>query len=180
MKYNKIIAILLAGIVIGWFLPHCHSGSISNSGGSGKLITIHDTLKVSEVKYKILPGTDYNIDSLINVINQFWEDSLKNTYGHGLFETKFTKTDSLGIRNYTISSRIPPDPELTLTVDEMIKFPKRIFGLIGSIGNSTSLGLKYYLHDTQKYSVTGQVGSEYLFATKGLNYYARFELEIKI
>src|ERR1039457_6879517 len=101
------VALLLTGINI-----LCHSRE------GGNPITIHDTLKTTSVQYKIIPGTDYNIDSLITVINQFWKDSLKNMYGKGLFESKFSKSDDLGTRSYTLASRIPIDPESQLIVDE--------------------------------------------------------------
>jgi hypothetical protein len=173
MKNIKFIGILLIGIITGWFLPDCHSPQGSNS------ITIHDTLKTTSVQYKLLPGADYNIDSLITVINEFWKDSLKNLYGKGLFEAKYSKEDELGKREYTLASRIPIDPESSLIVDENFNFPKKTFTLVGSIGCSTALYLKYYLHDSPKLSFSGQVGYEYLIAVKNWNCNARFELEYK-
>jgi|ERR1035437_4718416 hypothetical protein len=171
--WTMVIALLLAGFIIGWTTKP--SGKQTES----RTIKIHDTLKTTSVQYKIIPGTDYNIDSLITVINQFWKDSLKNIYGKGLFQAKYSKEDAQGKRDYTLSSRIPLDPESQLTVDESFVFPKRTIGLLGSIGSSCSLGLKYYLHDSQRYSITGQIGYEYLFAIKDWNYSARFELEYK-
>jgi hypothetical protein len=180
MQNNKwlylslVFALLIAGFIIGW--------TTKPVGKQGELysIKIHDTLKTTSVQYKIVPGSDYNIDSLITIINQFWKDSLKNMYGKGLFESKFSKVDDFGKREYTLDSRIPIDPQSQLTVDESFVFPKRKFGLVGSIGSSCALGLKYYLHDSQRYLITGQVGREYMFSIKGCNYYARLELEIKI
>jgi hypothetical protein len=101
-------------------------------------------------------------------------------YGKGLFEAKYSKEDELGKREYTFASRIPLDPESQLIINESFVFPKRTFALVGSIGNSTSLCLKYYLHDSPKLSFSGQVGYEYLFAIKNWNYCARFELEYKL
>ena len=177
VNWKLVIALLIAGFITGWFI-HSRS-SLGPVRAGGNLITVHDTLKSSTVSYKIIPGEDYNIDSLIAVINQFWKDSLKNTYGKGLFESKFSKSDDLGVRNYTYTSRLPPDPASSLIIDESFTCPKRTFGLIGSIGSSASLGLKYYLHDSQKFSFSGQIGYEYLFPLKNWNYNARFELEYK-
>jgi hypothetical protein len=179
MKYTKYVALLIIGLIIGWFIPDCHSHGYNTPITADQLITIHDTLKVPAIQYKILPGTDYNIDSLVNVINQFWKDSLKNSYGHGEFETRFTKTDNHGTRNYTYTSRIPPDPASRLIVDESFIFPKRTFGLVGSLGSSSAISLKYYLHDSPKYSFSGQLGYGYTVSLKDWNYCARFELEYK-
>ena len=172
--WTMVIALLLAGFIIGWTTKP--SGKVKETCS----IKIHDTLKTSSIQFKIIPGTDYNIDSLITVINQFWKDSLKSIYGKGLFESTFSKVDDFGKREYTLDSRIPIDPQSQLTFDESFVFPKRKFGLVGSIGSSCALGLKYYLHDSQRYLITGQVGREYMFSIKGCNYYARLELEIKI
>jgi hypothetical protein len=168
-----VIALLLTGFIIGW------TTKPSKTVKDPFTVKIHDTLKTTSVQYKIIPGADYNIDSLITVINQFWKDSLKNMYGKGLFQAKYSKEDALGKRDYTLASRIPLDPESQLTVDETFVFPKKTFGLVGSIGSSTSLAIKYYLHDSPKFSFSGQVGYEYLFAIKNWNYSARFELEYK-
>jgi hypothetical protein len=179
MQNNKwlylslVFALLIIGFIIGWTTKPSGKQKESYS------IKIHDTLKTISVQYKIIPGTDYNIDSLITVINQFWKDSLKNMYGKGLFEAKYSKEDALGKREYTLASRIPIDPESQLMVDESFTFPKRTFGLVGSIGTSSSLGLKYYIRDSPKFSFFGQVGYEYLFAIKNWTYSARFELEYK-
>src|ERR1035438_10458091 len=107
MQNNKwlylslVFALLLTGFIIGWVAKP------SETVKDPYLVKIHDTLKTTSVQYKIIPGTDYNIDSLITVINQFWKDSLKNMYGKGLFEAKYSKADALGKREYTLASRIP-------------------------------------------------------------------------
>jgi hypothetical protein len=160
MKPYKIIILFLLGILIGWFLPDCHSPGVSNP------ITIHDTLKLPTVSYKLLPGAYYNVDSLTAVINQYWKDSLKNLYGHGLFESKFSKVDEIGKRDYTLSSRIPIDPQSSLIVDEAFVFPKRTFGIIGSLGTKVGMGLKYYIVDSKRFSFTGLVTGDYVLDKK--------------
>ena len=100
-------------------------------------------------------------------------------YGQGLFESKFSKTDDLGTRNYTYTSRLPPDPQSSLIIDESFTFPKRTFGLVGSLGSSSAIAIKYYLHDSPKYSFSGQFGYGYTVALKDWNYCAWFELEYK-
>ena len=178
MQNNKfilwlIVAAIVIGFITGWFTKP--AGSVTNC----QTIKIHDTLKTSTVSYKLLPGVNYNIDSLISVVNQFWKDSLKSLYGKGLFQSHFSKSDDLGTRTYTLDSRIPIDPESQLIIDESFTFPKRTFGLIGSLGSSASLGLKYYFHNSPKFSFSGQFGGEYKFAAKDWNYNARLELEYK-
>src|SRR5664280_1628952 len=156
--WTLVIALLLAGFILGWAVKP------SDTVKESYAVKIHDTLKTTSVQYKIIPGADYNIDSLITTINQFWKDSLKNMYGKGLFESKFSKTDDLGVRNYTYTSRLPPDPQSSLIIDESFTFPKKTFGLIGSIATnlSASLGLKYYIHDSKHFSFTGIVSGDYL------------------
>src|ERR1035438_6430742 len=83
-----VIALLLAGFIIGW------TTKPSETIKDPYLVKIHDTLKTTSVQYKIIPGTEYNIDPLITVINQFWKDSLKNMYGKGLFESHYSKADA--------------------------------------------------------------------------------------
>src|SRR5664280_2644271 len=122
--WTLVIALLLAGFILGWAVKP------SDTVKESYAVKIHDTLKTASVQYKIIPGAEYNIDSLITVINKFWKDSLKNMYGKGLFESKFSKTDNLGTRNYTYTSRIPLDPSSSLIIDEDLKYPKRTFGLI--------------------------------------------------
>lgn len=165
MQNNKLIlwlitAAIVIGFITGWFTKP--AGSVTNY----QTIKIHDTLKTSAVSYKILPGVNYNIDSLTNSINQFWKDSLKSLYGKGLFQSRFTKSDDLGTRSYTLASRIPIDPASQLIIDESFTFPKRTFGLIGSLGSSASLGLKYYIHDSKNLSLSGFVMEGYVFNDK--------------
>ena len=178
MQNNKlilwlIIAAIIIGFITGWFTRP--AGSVTNF----QTIKIHDTLKTSAISYKFLPGVNYNIDSLTNSINQYWKDSLKTLYGKGLFQSRFTKSDDFGTRSYTLTSRIPLDPESQLIIDESFTFPKRTFGLFGSLGNSAALGLKYYFHDSPKFSFSGLLGGEYKFASKDWNYNVRLELEYK-
>jgi hypothetical protein len=179
MQNNKwlylslVFALLLAGFIIGW------TTKPSKTVKDPVTVKIHDTLKTTSVQYKIISGTDYNIDSLVTVINQFWKDSLKNMYGKGLFESKFSKTDDLGTRNYTYTSRIPPDPAASLIVDESFTFPKRTFGLVGSIGSSSSLGLKYYILDSKHFSFSSLVSGDYQLLKKEWSPNAKLELEYK-
>lgn len=177
MQNNKLIkwlilAAIVIGFITGWFTKP--AGSVTNY----QTIKIHDTLKTSTTTYKLLPGVNYNIDSLTNSINQFWKDSLKTLYGKGLFQSRFTKSDDLGTHTYTLDSRIPIDPESQLIIDESFIFPKRTFGLIGSLGSSASLGLKYYLLDTKHLSFSGHVFGEYEFVKKKWSPNAKLELEI--
>jgi len=166
MQNNKelllslVFALLIIGFIIGWSVKP--SGKQTGSG----IIKIHDTLKTTSVQFKIIPGISYNIDSLITVINQFWKDSLKNMYGKGLFEAKYSKEDELGKRGYTFESRIPLDPESQLIINESFVFPKRTFALVGSIGSSASLGLRYYVLDTKKLSLSGFVLEGYILNDK--------------
>jgi hypothetical protein len=170
--WTLVIALLLAGFILGW------ATKPSDTVKESYAVKIHDTLKTTSVQYKIIPGSYYNIDSLITTINQFWKDSLKNMYGKGLFESKFTKSDDLGTRNYTYTSRIPPDPASQLIVDESFTFPKKSFALVGSIGYSASLGLKYYIIDSKHFSFTGLVSGEYLLNKKLWQPNGRLELEM--
>jgi hypothetical protein len=165
MQNNKnilwlIIAAIIIGFITGWFLKPAGSRTAYQT------IKIHDTLKTSTTTYKILPGVNYNIDSLTTAINQFWKDSLKTLYGKGLFESHFSKSDDLGTRSYTLASRIPLDPESQLIIDESFTFPKRTFGLVGSLGSSASLGLKYYVLDSKNLSLSGFVLEGYVFNDK--------------
>src|ERR1035441_6126852 len=92
--WTMVIALLLVGFIIGW------TTKTSDTVKDPYIVKIHDTLKTASFQYKIVPGADYNIDSLITVINQFWKDSLKNMYGKGFFEAKYSKEDDLGKREY--------------------------------------------------------------------------------
>ena len=171
--WTMVIALLLAGFIIGWTTKPF--GQVKNPF----TIKIHDTLKTTSVQYKMVPGNDCNIDSLITVINQFWKDSLKNMYGKGLFESKFSKVDNLSKRDYTLASRIPLDPESQLIVDESFIFPKKTLGLVGSIGSSASLGLKYYILDSKHFSFSGLVSGDYQLLKKEWSPNAKLELEYK-
>ena len=180
MQNNKwlylslVFALLIAGFIIGW--------TTKPVGKQGELysIKIHDTLKTTSVQYKIVPGSDYNIDSLITIINQFWKDSLKNMYGKGLFESKFSKVDDFGKREYTLDSRIPIDPQSSLIVDEDLKIPKRTLSLLAGINTSLvgSVGLKYYMIDSKCISLSGIFSDDYLINKKSWTPNARIELEI--
>src|ERR1035437_1651785 len=170
-----VIALLLTGFIIGW------TTKPSKTVKDPFTVKIHDTLKTTSVQYKIIPGADYNIDSLITVINQFWKDSLKNMYGKGLFQAKYSKEDALGKREYTLASRIPLDPESQLIVDESFVFPKKTIGLIAGINTGLvgSVGLKYYIHDSKHFSFTGIVSGDYLLDKKFWQPCARIELEYR-
>jgi hypothetical protein len=176
MQNNKLIkwlilAAIVIGFITGWFTRP--AGSPANC----QTVKIHDTLKTSAVSYKILPGVNYNIDSLTNSINQFWKDSLKSLYGKGLFQAKYLKEDELGKREYTFSSRIPLDPQSQLIVDESFIFPKKTFSLVAGIGYSASFGLKYYVLDTRHLSISGHITGDYEFVTKKWSPNAKLELE---
>ena len=179
MQNNKLITwLILAAIVIG-FIP----GWFTRPAGSKttcQTVKIHDTLKTSAVSYKILPGVNYNIDSLTNSINQFWKDSLKSVYGKGLFQAKYLKEDELGKREYTISSRIPLDPESQLIVDEDIRCPKRTLGLFVGLNTlAGNMGLKYYILDGRRFSLMGFMSGEYLIDKKLWCSKAGIELEYR-
>jgi hypothetical protein len=176
MQNNKLIkwlilAAIVIGFITGWFTKP------AGSPASCQTVKIHDTLKTSTVSYKILPGVNYNIDSLTNSINQFWKDSLKSLYGKGLFQAKYLKEDELGKREYTFSSRIPLDPESQLIVDESFSFPKKTFSLVAGIGYSASLGLKYYIVDSKHFSFAGSFSGDYLLNKKSWTPNAKLELE---
>jgi len=179
MQNNKlilwlIIAAIVIGFITGWFTRP--AGSVTNY----QTIKIHDTLKTSAVSYKILPGVNYNIDSLTNSINQFWKDSLKTLYGQGLFQSHYSKSDDLGTRSYTLSSRIPIDPESQLIIDESFTFPKRTFGLFVGLSTQTgNMGLKYYVLDGKRFSLIGFMSGEYLIDKKSWCSKAGIELEYK-
>src|ERR1035437_10563353 len=179
MQNNKnilwlILAAIIIGFITGWFLKPAGSRTAYQT------IKIHDTLKASTTTYKILPGVNYNIDSLTTAINQFWKDSLKTLYGKGLFESHFSKSDDLGTRSYTLASRIPLDPESNLIIDEAIQCPKRTLGIFlglntRSVGN---VGLKYYFLDHRNYSLSGYASGDYSIEKKRWTPNAKVELEI--
>lgn len=179
MQNNKLInwlilAAIVIGFITGWFIKPAGSKTICQT------VKIHDTLKTSAVSYKILPGVNYNIDSLTNSINQFWKDSLKTLYGKGLFQSRFTKSDDLGTRTYTLDSRIPIDPESQLIIDESFTFPKRTFGLFVGLSTQTgNMGLKYYVLDGKRFSLIGFMSGEYLIDKKLWCSKAGIELEYR-
>ena len=172
--WTMVIALLLTGFIVGW------TTKPTETIKDPYAIKIHDTLKTTSVQYKIIPDADYNIDSLITTINQFWKDSLKNMYGKGLFESKFSKSDALGTRSYTLASRIPIDPESQLIIDEDLKIPKRTLSLLAGINTSLvgSVGLKYYMIDSKCISLSGIFSGDYLINKKSWTPNARIELEI--
>ena len=173
--WTMVIALLLTGFIVGWITKPTETIKDPYT------IKIHDTLKTTSVQYKIIPGDDYNIDSLITIINQFWKDSLKNIYGKGLFESKFTKSDALGTRSYTLASRIPIDPQSSLIVDEDLKIPKRTLSLLAGINTGLlgSIGLKYYMIDSKCISLSGIFSGDYLINKKSWTPNAKIELEMK-
>jgi len=177
MQNNKLIlwlvlVAIVIGFITGWFTKPAGSKTAYQT------VKIHDTLKTSTTIYKILPGVNYNIDSLTAAINQFWKDSLKSMYGKGLFQAKYSKEDAMGKREYTLDSRIPIDPESQLIVDETFAFPKKTFSLVAGIGYSASIGLKYYVLDIRHLSFSGHVFGEYEFVKKKWSPNAKLELEI--
>ena len=180
MQNNKnilwlIIGAFIIGFITGWFVKPAGSRT------EYQKVTIHDTLKTSTTTYKLLPGVNYNIDSLTTAINQFWKDSLKSMYGKGLFQSHFSKSDDLGTRSYTLASRIPLDPESQLIIDENIKIPKRSFGLFIGLNTNVvgNLGLKYYVLDGKCFSLTGYMSGEYMINKKSWSSNAGIELECR-
>src|ERR1035437_1769617 len=97
MQNNNLVywvllsACLAAGFISGWTVKGCFPESKVYTTSAGGIIKVHDTVKTPVVEYKFIPGKEYNVDSLISVVNQFWKDSLKNLYGKGLFEARFVK-----------------------------------------------------------------------------------------
>jgi hypothetical protein len=189
-----VLWLLLAGCLIGGFLCGWQTkGWIS--GKSGRLkegaaeIRIHDTIKTPVVAYKIIPGVNYNVDSLTEVINKFWKDSLKNLYGMGIFEAKFTKDDKIGRREITLASRIPVDPEAEVTLTEVLKlpevYPKRTFGVYTGLSYvlkeemAAHAGVKYYVMDFRNFSLAGFVESKYLLSNKTWLLSAKTEIEVR-
>ena len=173
--WTMVIALLLVGFIIGW------TTKTSDTVKDPYIVKIHDTLKTASFQYKIVPGADYNIDSLITVINQFWKDSLKNMYGKGLFEAKYSKEDAQGKREYTLASRIPIDPESQLIVDEDLKIPKRTLSLLAGINTSLvgSVGLKYYMIDSKCISLSGIFSGDLLIDKKTWSPCGKLELEMR-
>ena len=184
MQNNKLIlCLLIASFILGFLICNTccngHSQRICHSREGGNPITVLDTIRISSISYKYIPGITYNIDSLTTSINQFWKDSLKTLYGKGLFQSHYSKSDDLGKRDYTLSSRIPIDPESQLIIDESFTFPKRTLSIIAGLSSqlNCSLGLKYYFPDHRKYSLTGSAAGEYQFINKSWSPNVRLELE---
>ena len=89
-QYSTTIPLLL--------VKECFSGNGGVVYKAGNIIRVHDTIKTKGVEYRIIPGTAYNVDSIVEAVNRAWKDSLKILYGKGLFEAKYTKEDNLGKR----------------------------------------------------------------------------------
>jgi hypothetical protein len=146
-------------------------------------------MKVPQVEYRIIPGTEYNIDSLTEVINKSWKDSLKELYGKGLFEAKFVKEDKTGKREITLESRIPVDPEMGIIIDEELKlpevYPKRRFGILGGVafelrdGIAGHVGVKYYVLDFKHFSLAGSAEGRYLLSNRTWEPRGRIEAEVR-
>ena len=184
--YLLFFSSLLAGFISGWTLKDCSTGSGNAIYKSAGVIKLHDTILTPLVRYKIIPGRKYNVDSILESINTSWKDSLKNLYGKGMFETKFTKENKLGIREITFDSRIPVDPEAVITIDEQLKlpevYPKRTFGIFAGLNYEAknnlmgSFGLKYYLLDFHNFSLE----CKYLIMFKTWSSIASIEAELRL
>jgi hypothetical protein len=180
---------LTAGFISGWTIKECVSGNEGFVNKAGRVVKVHDTIKTPVVEYRIIPGADYNVDSLVNVVNQFWKDSLKNLYGKGLFEAKFTKEDKLGKREFTLESRIPVDPDAEVTLTEELKlpevYPKRTLGIIAGLCYEVkddliaSLGLKYYILDYKNFSLSGSAEGKYLVNNFSWHPAVKLETELR-
>jgi hypothetical protein len=195
MQNNNLVfwvllaACLAAGFISGWTIKECVSGNVGFVNKAGGIVRVHDTIKTPVVEYRIIPARDYNVDSLVNAVNQFWKDSLKNLYGKGLFEAKLTKSDKLGKREFTLESRIPVDPFAEITIDEELKlpevYPQRRFGIYGGVeirlvnGIAGVLGAKYYILDYKNFSLTGSAEGNYLINKKEWQPVGRIEAEIR-
>jgi len=195
MQNNNLVfwvllaACLAAGFISGWTIKECVSGNEGFVNKAGRVVKVHDTIKTPVVEYRIIPGADYNVDSLVNVVNQFWKDSLKNLYGKGLFEAKFTKEDKLGKREITLESRIPVDPFAEIIIDEELKlpevYPRRRFGIYGGVeirlvnGIAGVLGAKYYILDYKNFSLAGSAERNYIINKKEWQPVGRIEAEVR-
>jgi len=177
MKNNNLVfwvlvlGCLAAGFISGWTIKECVSDGKGFVDRSGGVVKTHDTIKTGVVEYRIIPGTAYNVDSIVDAVNRAWKDSLKSLYGKGLFESKFTKEDNLGKREITLESRIPVDPKAEVTLTEELKLPEvypvRRFGLFGCAaygskpGFEGSVGVRYYVMDFKNFSVSGSAEGKY-------------------
>jgi len=167
---------LAAGFISGWSVKDWTSGRENIVYTSGGIVKVHDTIKTPILDYRVIPGRDYNVDSLVDVVNQFWKDSLKNLYGKGLFEAKFNNQSDLGKEEITLESRVPIDPEAEVTLTEEYKlpgvYPERRFGINAGIGYelqkgfSGTVGVKYYVLDYKCFSLACLAGGRYFVCNK--------------
>jgi hypothetical protein len=195
MKNNNVIYLiviagcLISGFLFGWQIRGCSIGGKTSVTSGKSLVQVHDTIKTKVIEYKYIPGTEYNVDSLVEVINTFWKDSLKSLYGKGMFEISFTKEDKLGKREIILESRIPIDPEAKIAIDEQLTMPevysKKTFGIYGGLGidmNSSIAGViggKYYIMDYRNFSTTGMIEGRYSIGNKSWKPGATVEMELK-
>jgi hypothetical protein len=187
--YVLVAACLAAGFISGWTIKECVSEKVGFVDRAGGVIKVHDTIKTPLVEYRVIPGKGYNVDSIVYVVNRAWKDSLKNLYGRGLFEAKFSQQDNLGKREITLDSRIPVDPEAEVTIDEELKLPEvypiRNFGIYAGLSYEVKneitahVGLKYYVLDFRNFSLSGFVGSKYLLSSKTWIYSGKIEGEVR-
>ena len=182
MKNNNLVfwvlisACLAAGFISGWTIKDYVSGNGRFVNMSGGVIRVHDTIKTAMVEYRVIPGREYNIDSIVEALNQSWRDSLKEMYGKGLFEARFSQESNIGKREITLESRIPVDPEAVVTVDEELKlpevYPKGGFGIIAGLGYDTNAGLsgafgiRYNILESKYFSLWGAGKGIYLFRNR--------------
>lgn len=195
MKNNNLVfwvllaACVVSGFIIGWTIKECATDKKNYVNSPGGVVRLHDTIKARAVEYRIIPGRVYNVDSLIESTNKIWKDSMKQLYGKGLFEAKFSKEDKLGKREITLESRIPVDPEAEIIFDEQLKlpevYPKRRFGICGGMGYEMKnglagfVGLKYYLTDHKNFSILCLAEGRYLISSKEWEPRGRIEAEVK-
>jgi len=180
---------ILSGFICGWQLKGCTYGINKSIKAGGSVLRICDTIKIAEIEYKTIPGTEINIDSLESEINQYWRDSLKNLYGKGLFEASFIKEDKQKKEEINLESRIPIDPEAKIAIGEEITLPelysKRTLGIYGGLGYegireiAGEIGIKYYLLDYKNFSIETEAEGQYLIKGKAWDAGGRIELELK-
>jgi len=184
-----LAASLTAGFISGWVIKDCgfrNEGVVYKNGGVLKVL---DTIKIPVVEYRIIPGRSYNVDSLTEEINKAWKDSLKNLYGKGMFEAKFTKGDNVGKREITLESRIPIDPKAGITIEEELKsaevYPQREFGIFCGSGYVLmkefilSAGFKYYLLDLRNFTLTASAGGLTVLNNKKWQPYGSLEIGVR-
>ena len=182
MKNNNLVfwvlllTCLAAGFIAGWTVKECFSGNGGVVYKAGNIIRVHDTIKTKGVEYRIIPGTTYNVDSIVDAVNRAWKDSLKDLYGKGLFEAKFMKDDNLDKREIILESRIPIDPNAEVTLNEELKlpgvYPKRSFGIYAGVGYESKneffslAGVKYYFVDLEHFLISASVEGKYFTISK--------------